>query len=681
MHRAWVPFLALLAACSGRPAPTAALSPTPGERRAAPPLAGGAQLDATGKPELVASDSARVTAGGVSYIVPAGWTSLVNGAVTVLTAQEGDSRVALIETRAQEPDAAVAEAWALYRKAPPPPLKLATDLPGREGWEQMRGYAYQLPPNEKRGLGVSAQRHGQAWLVVLWDGSDATFAKRAAQFGLIGDSLRPASYERESFAGKSANALDAARLAKLDELIELGRKELDVPGVALAVLQRGKLVHARGYGVRELGKPAKVDENSLFLIASNTKALTTLLLAQLVDAGKLRWDEPVSEAYPDFKLGDAATTGATHIEHLVCACTGLPRKDFEWLFEFAQATPLSELSALARIQPTTRFGETFQYSNLLAAAGGFVAAHVVAPGLELGKSYDAAMQARVFTPLGMRSTTFDFARALRGNHASAHGLDIDAKPHGFPMALNYAIVPLRPAGGAWSSASDLIRYVQLELARGVAPGQKRIVSEQNLLKRREPYAKIGEFGAYGMGLGIDESHGLLTIDHGGSLFGFKSQMFWFPEHDVGAVILTNSDEGGRLIGPFRRYLIELLFDAKPEAIEDLHTSARTLRELLAKQRARLVVPPDPAAVKALAAHYEHPELGAIDVKAGGAGTRFDFGEWHSDVSSRKNDDGTLSFVTITPGTIGFDFVVGSAGEKRTLILREAQHEYVFMEGG
>ncbi len=167
--------------------------------------------------------------------------------------------------------------------------------------------------------------------MIIRDASDATLGKRSAQFSLIGQSLRPSSYERESFVGKTANPLDAARLRKLDELIEIGLEELGVPGAAVAIVQHDRVVHARGYGVRQLGRRTPVDAETLFAIASNTKALTTLLLAQLVDDGKLRWDEAVTEAYPDFRLGDAATTAATRIEHLVCACTGLPRKDFEWI--------------------------------------------------------------------------------------------------------------------------------------------------------------------------------------------------------------------------------------------------------------------------------------------------------------------------------------------------------------
>src|SRR5207248_1010575 len=144
----------------------------------------------------------------------------------------------------------------------------------------------------------------------------------------------------------------------------------------------------------------------------------------------------------------------------------LPRQDLEWLFEFKNATPKSELDMLATIQPTSKFGETFQYSNLLASAAGFVGGRAAYPAKELGAAYDLAMQTRVFEPLAMRSTTFDIARALKGDHAAAHGEDAEGKVAVASMDVNHSIVPLRPAGAAWSSARDLGKYIQMESARG-----------------------------------------------------------------------------------------------------------------------------------------------------------------------------------------------------------------------
>src|SRR5208337_5407190 len=154
-----------------------------------------------------------------------------------------------------------------------------------------------------------------------------------------------------------------------------------------------------------------VDENTLFLAASNTKGMTTLLLAKLVDEKKLRWDEPVTEAYPGFKLGDPETTKKVLVKNLICACTGMPRQDLEGAFNPKYSTPESILALLGTMQPTSKFGEVFQYSNPMAAAAGFIGAHLVYPNLELGVAYDKAMQQKIFDPLGMKSTTLDFTRA------------------------------------------------------------------------------------------------------------------------------------------------------------------------------------------------------------------------------------------------------------------------------
>src|SRR5207302_5375521 len=180
-------------------------------------------------------------------------------------------------------------------------------------------------------------------------------------------------------AGRKAHPLDEARIAEIKTFVETSMKQLGVPGVGLALMDNGKVVYQGGIGVRELRKPEKVDENTLFMAASNTKGMTTLLLAELVDERKLKWDQPVIEVYPSFKLGDAETTKKVLVKNLICACTGLPRQDLEWIFECKNATPESTLALLGTMQPTSKFGEVFQYSNLMAAAAGYIGTHLVSP--------------------------------------------------------------------------------------------------------------------------------------------------------------------------------------------------------------------------------------------------------------------------------------------------------------
>jgi CubicO group peptidase (beta-lactamase class C family) len=136
--------------------------------------------------------------------------------------------------------------------------------------------------------------------VVIYDVSQPVGEKRGAQVTLVFDRLLPKGYVRESFAGKKAHTLDQARLADLSRFIEAGQKALGVPGVSLGIVQDGKVVFADGFGVKELGKPGRPDGDTLFMVASNTKAMTTLQLAKLVEEGKLTWETPVTRALPSF---------------------------------------------------------------------------------------------------------------------------------------------------------------------------------------------------------------------------------------------------------------------------------------------------------------------------------------------------------------------------------------------
>src|SRR5260370_215151 len=125
---------------------------------------------------------------------------------------------------------------------------------------------------------------------------------------------------------------------------------------------------------------------------------------------------------------------------LMRVCPGLAREARGWIFEFGGLTPEGALATLGTMQPTSKFGEMFQYSNPMAGAAGFTAGHVLFPGLELGAAYDRAMQAQVFDPLGMTATTFDFSRALAADHAIAHAPDVDGKPALAVMEVNYAVI-------------------------------------------------------------------------------------------------------------------------------------------------------------------------------------------------------------------------------------------------
>jgi hypothetical protein len=246
------------------------------------------------------------------------------------------------------------------------------------------------------------------------------------------------------------------------------------------------------------------------------------------------------------------------------------------------------------------------------------------------------------------------------------------------MAINYSVIPLRPAGAGWSSIADMLKYVQMELAEGVLPNGERYISKSPLLERRLAQVATGKDSTYGMGLSVDTTYGVPVVHHGGDLIGYHSDMIWLPEQNVGAVILTNGDPGWLIRSIFRRKLLEVLFDGRDEADADLAAASRTFFDQIAAERKLLTIPADPAVAAALAPRYASAALGEIAVSTTGGRTTFDFGEWKSEVASRRNPDGSTSFITTAPGLVGFEFVVGT-GAKRTLVTRDAQHEYVFDE--
>lgn len=211
----------------------------------------------------------------------------------------------------------------------------------------------------------------------------------------------------------------------------------------------------------------------------------------------------------------------------------------------------------------------------------------------------------------------------------------------------------------------------MELALGVLADGTRLVSQDSLLERVET--------RFRWAIIIDTRNGIPVMHHGGSLFGYKSDMIFLPDHRVGAVILTNSDTGGYLTGLLRRRLLEVLFDGKPSAAQQVKAALAQRAANIAKNRERLVVPPDAAVVTMLAARYVSLALGELRVRAQDDAIVFDFGSWRSAVASRRNDDGTTSLISINPTVGGFNFVVSERDGKRALIIREAQHEHVFVE--
>ncbi len=620
---------------------------------------------------LIAADLTAMTPGGTEFLHPAGWRLEPSEDIAILTAPEDNARMAIAQVEAESADAAVAVAWALLGVSHT--LDEATDRDARFGWTVMRAYRYRSKGESDRFVQALAMRQDAHWSVLLLDIAAATMSRREKQVTRFIQSVRAPGYQPPTLRDRKHRVLSKADVASLVSFLDAARETFGIPGIGLGIVQNDKVLFAGGLGVRRIGRPEKVDARTLFLTASMTKPLTSLLLAKLVDGGKLNWATPAQQVLPAFRVGDAQLSEKIEIRHLLCSCTGIPSKDMDWIFAGDTMDANDVLRILGEIKPVAGHGELYQYSNLMAAAGGIVGGHAADPKQPLDDAYDVAMQRLVFDPLGMRATTFDAKKAQRGNHARPHGTTIDGETTEAAMGFNEAGHAMRADGGAWSNVEDLLKYLRMELASGRLPGGKRYIAKVQLDERLKPQvARGGPEQWYTMGLKTDRQLGILQVLHGGSMAGYQGEVFWLPEYNAGFVLLINADAGGLLRSPFARRFVEMLFDTDLGARKEMADLPQIIERERAEYRKEMIVPLAAMVSANLAERYRHPELGDIVVVRRGVATELNFGGWSSAVASVT--DGERVFVeTISPGVSGYRFEV----RRRQLVLDDGEREYIF----
>jgi CubicO group peptidase (beta-lactamase class C family) len=639
------------------------------------PPASGSQQPALAFTEL-SEDTKLTSASGATFTVSKGWHIARTDSMIVIQEPERELSAAFIEIAAPTVEEAIAQAWKRWRADFARTVRATVKPPATGGWDEVAQIAYETGAEERRIVVGAARRKGQTYYVTLIDGAVAAAERRGAQLNIAVGSLEVAARTEENLAGRRAHTLDPARLEKLVAFAESARTQTNVPGVALAIVQDGKIVLEKGLGVRELGTSQPVTPSTLFMIGSMTKPLTSLMMARLVDRGKFAWETPITKLMPAFALGDPDATARVTMAHTVCACTGLPRWDMEFIFESTGSTPASRIELVRAMKPTTGFGETFQYSNLMVASGGYVAAMAATGEKDLRRAYANAMTAEVLGPLGMTSTALDLDAARKREHARPHGRTVTFESQPIPTEYERGVDSVMPAGGAWSTVGDISRWLLVELANGRRDG-KQVISEANLLERRKPRVKISAKQAYGLALFIDESRGLTAIGHGGNTFGFSADATFFPEHGIGFVMLTNAQAANGYMSAVRRRLVELLFDAEEEAERGLAFSIKQQAESIKKQLTEISMTPEAAFVEPVIGKWTNPRLGTIELRRDGGGVVLDVGEWKSTVGEHKDQSGVRRLLLTGPPFAGFAFWPQSSGAKPTLLFETAQQKYVF----
>src|SRR5580658_5941132 len=334
---------------------------------------------------------------------------------------------------------------------------------------------------------------------------------------------------------------------QIDSLTERTRRAFDVPGIAVCVIKDGKVIHSKGYGVRSLRTGQPVDENTLFGIASNSKAFTTAALGMLVDEGKIDWDDKVRKYIPEFKLYDPYVTEEFTIRDLLCHRSGLGLGAGDLMFfpDSSDFTIPDILRNLRFLKPVTSFRSQYAYDNNLYIVAGEVVARVS------GMSWEDLIEKRILQPLGMTHSAATFDR-LRD---SSDVIDGHSRVEGkVQVIVRHRGQVDDAAGGIYSCISDLSKWVLLHLSHGkYGADSGRLFSEAVLRERWTPQTilPVGgpgpyntHFAAYGFGFGLSDVKGYKQISHTGGLEGMVTQITMIPELRLGIIVLTNAEEGG-----------------------------------------------------------------------------------------------------------------------------------------
>ena len=424
-------------------------------------------------------------------------------------------------------------------------------------------------------------------------------------------------------------AADGLGNDEIDRLARRAMKAFDVPGMAIGVIRGGEIVYAKGHGVRELGQPGDVDVDTMFKIASNSKAFTAASLAILVDEGLVNWDGAVSDYIPEFRTSDPWITAELSVTDLLAHRSGLvPHAGDLMLWPDPNGFTRRDVIRGLRYFPlVSDFRDSYNYDNVLYIVAGEIVPRVT------GQGWESFVDERIMQPLGMDRC---FAGAIPGsemnNLAAPHGM-IDgelavierSRIHGEP-AVHAA------AGGVVCSVSSMLKWVAMQLGRGTSPDGVTIFSAARSREMWRPanWWSVSprnyewhrtHFNGYGLGWRLSDVHGYKEVSHTGSLAGMRAWTLMLPELELGIVVLSN----GSNTSARNAVMQTIKYAYLPEGQRDWIDTYRKLdeqaeeemktRENARAQPARTVV--EPRALSAYAGRYRDPWFGEVTVSVAG----------------------------------------------------------------
>lgn len=549
-----------------------------------------------------------------------------------------------------------------------------------DDWEKIYQVVYDVPVSESRTVTATARVFKNQLYLCLIEGDNAGVSRRGAELNIMSESWKPVGFKETQLNDNEAKVWTEADAHSFENFISDGMKKLNIPGAAVAIIQKnGDFIYKKGFGVTQLGSNDSVTINTPFMIGSITKSLTTLLMGMLIDQKKLSWKTPVTSILSNFSLADADLTQRLTIRDTVGAASGMPRGGLEAMFKYNGITPEDRLLEMKKMKPTTKMGETYQYSDYLVMAGGYAATRACMPDTDLENAYALAMQKFIFDPLKMHNTRIKFSDALQFNPALPHAINFKGKPFKVSVDVEKFAYSLAPAGAVWSTIMDMSHYLLLEMNKGVFDG-KRLISEAQILERRKPGIRMNNKSYYGLCLKLTQEHGLNMAGHDGGTMGFSSDLFFLPEKGIGVVILTNS----ALLSPFlkavREKFLELTFSAPLRSKKMMDALLLDRKTIFANnQKSPVLNPLKIAWIKNMVGEFTNDHLGLAKIIQSGNGRRYEiqFQEWTVQIGGGIESSGEKILVPIdTPSHCVFKLLVKDNGN--TLVLKFEQEQYDFV---
>jgi CubicO group peptidase (beta-lactamase class C family) len=406
--------------------------------------------------------------------------------------------------------------------------------------------------------------------------------------------------------------------AAIDREVQSSMRFWNVPGASVVVITNEK-AYVKGYGVREVGKSDAVSADTVFPLASCTKAFTSLAVAMLVDDGKLSWDDPVRKHLPDFHLADPGADALVTVRDLLCHRTGVNGHDLLWY-----RAPWGQDETIRRIgkmPPLGPFRATFAYQSIMYMVAGKIVGKFHPQG------WEGFVRQRILEPLRIAPCLTTAALEKCPNVAKGHRL----AGGGIESTPAYPIPEPNPSGSVFISARDLEKWLRFQLGDGAAGRGNRLVKTESLEETHKPHTIIPMTAdakalspetvqlSYAMGWIVQDYRGIKVINHGGWIDGFRCQLTLVPDRDLAIGVLCNLD-GTRFNLALSNRLIDLVLEL-PEKNWNSYYAQVLMRAAKAKedekQRRDAARRPDAKPSLPLAAYageYEHPGYGVCTVR-------------------------------------------------------------------